>query len=173
MKWLSLALALPLLLLIGGLLINRPPLLSTPGPLKRFITYITTNVAETYPGHEFPELRSPLVPLDAEKTRAAVLEAMHSLGWEKIRETERKIGAVVITPIFRFRDDVTVRLVETANGIQLDARSASRVGKGDLAANARHLRELFAEVEMRTTDYSLLKTPPMGERPRKFVKTSL
>lgn len=153
MKWLALTLAIPFLLLIGGLLLNRPPLLSPPGPLKRFMTYITANVAETRTDHDFPELRSPLVPLDAEKTRAAVLGAMRFLGWEEIREAESEVGAVVVTPLLGFRDDVTVQLVETADGIQLDARSASRVGKGDLAANARHLRELFAEMEVRTTGY--------------------
>jgi hypothetical protein len=166
MKWLTLALTLPLLLLIGGVLFNRAPLFSPPGPLKRFVTYITTNVAETRPGHDFPELRSPLVPLNAEQTRAAVLGAMRSLGWEQIREAESEIGAVVVTPFFRFRDDVIVQLVETAEGIRLDARSASRVGKGDLAANAGHLRELFAEVEARMMDNSLLENPPTGNDPR-------
>lgn len=47
MKWFALILALPFLLVSGGLLLNRPPLLSPPGPLERLKTYLTTNVAET------------------------------------------------------------------------------------------------------------------------------
>ncbi len=148
MKWLALALAIPFLLLIGGLLLNRPPLLAPPGPLERFTTYLTTNVAETRPDHAFPELHSPFVPFDARETRTAVLGAMRSLGWREIREEEGEIGAVVVSSLLGFRDDVTVQLEETAEGTLLHARSSSRVGKGDLAANARHLREFFAELKI-------------------------
>lgn len=147
MKWLALILALPILMLAGGLLLNRPPLWSPPGPLERLKTYLTTNVAENRPGHPFAELRTPLVRADVERTRAAVLTAMRGLGWKEIREEPGEIRAVAVSPLLRFRDDLTVRLEGTDGGTLLYARSSSRVGKGDLAANARHLRDLFAEVE--------------------------
>jgi hypothetical protein len=147
MKWLVLVLALPFLLLSGGLLLNRPPLLSPPGPLERLKTYLTTNIAETRPDHVFPELRTPLVPADPEQTGDAVLTAMHALGWKEIRAAEGTLSAVVVSPLFRFRDDVTVRLKTAAGGTLLQAHASSRVGKGDLGANGRHLRELFTEIE--------------------------
>jgi hypothetical protein len=150
MKWLALILAVPFLLLTGGLLLNRPPLLSPPGPLERLKTYLATNVAETRPDHPFPELRTPLVLADEESVRVAVTRAMRQLGWGEIRDEPGEIGAVVVSPLFRFRDDVTVRPERTEGGTLIHARSASRVGKGDLAANARHLRALFAEVERST-----------------------
>jgi len=147
MKWLALILAVPFLLLTGGLLLNRPPLLSPPGPMERLKTYLTTNVAETRADHPFPELRTRLVPAaDRETVHAAVVRTMAELGWQEIRDDPDEIRAVVVSPLFRFRDDVTVRLEETEGGMLIHARSASRVGKGDLAANARHLRELFKEV---------------------------
>ena len=147
MKWFALLLALPLLLLSGGLLLNRPPLLSPPGPLERLKAYLTTNVAETRLNHEFLELRPPLVQADKMQTTDAVVRAMSSLGWTEIQATEGEVRAIVVSPLFRFRDDVTVRLEQADGGTLLHARSASRIGKGDLAANARHLLDLFAETE--------------------------
>ena len=146
MKWLVFVLFLPFLLIGGGLLLNRPPLLPPPGPLERLKTYLSTNVAETRPNHELPELRPPLVPASLEETQDAVLAVMRSLRWREIRAVAGEIRAVVVSPLFRFRDDVTVRLESTSGGTLLEARSASRIGKGDLAANARHLRALFEGV---------------------------
>ena len=147
MKWLLLVLVLPLLLIGGGLLLNRPPLFSPPGPVERLRTYLTTNIAETRPDHVFPELRTPLVPANPERTQQAVATAMRALGWQEIRAGQGEVRAVVVSALLRFRDDVTVQLEATAGGTLLQARSASRIGKGDLAANGRHLRELFAQVE--------------------------
>jgi len=147
MKWIVFLLALPFLLLAGGLLLNRPPLLAPPGPVERLKTYLTTNVAETQEGHVFRELRSPLFATEAKATQDAVLAAMRSLGWREVQAIDGEARAVAVSALFRFRDDVTVRLEATEGGTLLHARSASRIGKGDLAANAKHLRLLFAQAE--------------------------
>ena len=147
MKWIVFLLALPFLLLAGGLLLNRPPLLAPPGPVERLKTYLTTNVAETQEGDVFPELRSPLFATEAKATQDAVLAAMRSLGWREVQAIDGEVRAVAVSALFRFRDDVTVRLEATEGGTLLHARSASRIGKGDLAANAKHLRLLFAQAE--------------------------
>ncbi|MCG6861308.1 MAG: DUF1499 domain-containing protein [Chromatiaceae bacterium] len=151
MKWFALVLALPFLFLGGALLLNRPPMLSPPGPLERFKTYLTTNVAQTRLEHVLPELHPSLFLADEEETQDAVVKAMRSLGWREIQAMDGEVRAVVVSPLFRFRDDVTVRPEATEGGTLLHARSASRVGKGDLAANARHLQALFAEVERLVT----------------------
>lgn len=147
MKWIAFLLALPFLLLAGGLLLNRPPMLSPPGPMERLKTYLTSNVAETRSEHLFPELRPLLLAADAREAQDAVVTAMRSLGWREIQATEGEARAAVVSRLFGFRDDVTLRLEATEGGTLLHARSSSRVGKGDLAANARHLQALFAEVE--------------------------
>lgn len=146
MKWLALIFALPFLLIIGGLLLNRPPLLSPPGPPVRLITYLTTNVAETRLDHDFPELRPSVVPVGEDEAQEAVLTAVRLLGWREIQVSDGEVRAVVLSPLLGFRDDVTVWFEGKAGGTLLHARSASRVGKGDLAANVRHLQNLFAEV---------------------------
>ena len=144
MKWLVWLLALPFALMVGGLWVNKPLLLAPPGLLERLKTYLTTHVAETAPNHPFAELQTPCVPADLPRTRAAVLSAMAGLGWQEIRDEPTAIHATVVTRLLRFRDDVTVTFETTDEGTRLHARSASRVGRGDLGANARHLRDLFA-----------------------------
>ena len=122
-------------------------MLAPPGPTERLWTYLTTNVAETREGHHLSELQPPLFAADAEQTQDAVVAAMRSLGWQEIHVTQEGVRAVVVSAIFRFHDDVKVRTEVTEKGTLLHARSASRIGKGDLAANARHLTALFARVE--------------------------
>jgi uncharacterized protein (DUF1499 family) len=146
MKWFALILALPFLLLAGGLLLNRPPLLAPPGPAERLKRYFTTNVAETRERHLFSESRPPLFATEAKETRDAAVAAMRSLRWREIQMIEEEVRAVVVSTLFRFRDDVIVWTEATEEGTLLHARSASRVGKGDLAANAGHLQALFAKV---------------------------
>jgi len=147
MKWFFVLFALPFVLLAGALFLNRPSMLAPPGPMERLRTYLTTNVAETRDGHAFPELRPPLFAVDAKETQDAVVAAMRSLGWREIQVVQVKVRAVVVSALFGFRDDVAVRTEATKRGTLLYARSASRIGKGDLAANARHLQALFAEFE--------------------------
>jgi uncharacterized protein (DUF1499 family) len=147
MKWLVLLLVLPFTLIAGRLLLNRLPLLSPPSPLERIKTYLTTNVAETRVDHEFPELRPRLIPASANETRDAVVAAMRTLGWREIQAFEGEARAVVVSPLFRFRDDVTVRFEATPDGILLNAGSGSRIGKADMAANASHIVALFAGME--------------------------
>jgi hypothetical protein len=151
MKWLALVLLLPGFLLVGALLLNRPPLFDPPGPVARLRTYLTTNVAETRPDHRQPELRTLVVPLDVKAAKAAVLDAIGRLGWGDVRVGSDEIRAVAVTPLLGFRDDVTVRLTGAeGGGTRVDARSASRVGRGDLAANERHLLDLFAALDSET-----------------------
>jgi uncharacterized protein (DUF1499 family) len=144
MKWLVPLLAVPVLLIAGGIASNRPALMSPPGPLARLKTYLTTNVAATRPEHPFPELRTPHLDVEPDLARDGLIAAMRELGWRDIAEEGGELRAVVASPLFRFRDDVTVRLEGVSGGTLVHARSASRVGQGDLAANGRHLQELFA-----------------------------
>lgn len=147
MKWLLLLAGLPVILLIGGLLLNRPPLMTPPGPWERISLYLTTNVAETRPDHALPELRTPRLNGEPAQIHEAVLSAMGKLAWQEIKQEGGTTEAVAVSPLFRFRDDVSVRLETIDGGTLLHARSASRVGRGDFAANARHLQDLFKHLE--------------------------
>jgi hypothetical protein len=50
------------------------------------------------------------------------------------------IEAVDTTAIMAFRDDVVIRLRTNADGTLVDLRSVSRVGIGDIGANAKRIR---------------------------------
>ncbi len=60
--------------------------------------------------------------------------------------------AVRTTPLFRFRDDVTVRVHADGDGTRAEVTSASRIGKGDLGQNPRNIKELLRAVDRETGD---------------------
>ncbi len=57
------------------------------------------------------------------------------------------MAAVWTSPLFRFRDDVSIEIVPQQEGTRVRVRSASRIGKYDFGQNARHVREFFGELE--------------------------
>ena len=52
------------------------------------------------------------------------------------------LEAFETTRVFRFVDDVVVRITPIATGSRIDLRSKSRDGRGDLGANAARIRAL-------------------------------
>jgi uncharacterized protein (DUF1499 family) len=77
------------------------------------------------------------------------LATTREMGWDLVaadRDAGR-IEAVDTTFWFRFKDDVVVRIRETPAGVRIDARSKSRVGRGDAGANARRLRRFLGRLE--------------------------
>ncbi len=142
-------LVLPLLLLLGGIMMNRPALWDPPGLGQRLVTYLTTNVAATEQESPFPELSPRTFPVPPAKLFDAVKQACQELGWQVVAvEPERRsLAAVVTTRLWRFKDDVRMQVTGLPGGESaLYVRSASRVGKGDLGANARHILDLVAQV---------------------------
>ncbi len=133
----------------AAIISNNLPMTDAPGLGRRILTYLNTNVAETTRDSAFPELRlrryqaPPNLLIDIAR-RAA--EALH---WEMgEQDTENHtIKAVVTTKLIRFKDDVLIRAdpVEPS-GSALYVRSSSRVGKGDLGANTRHVMDLIEAV---------------------------
>ena len=106
------------------------------------MTYLTSNVAETTKDSEFPELRPQTYAAPAALMFDVARRSAQGLKWELTTvDTEaRKIEAVVTTKIIGFKDDVTIWVeAESEDRSTVYARSASRVGKGDLGANTRYL----------------------------------
>lgn len=149
-------LAVLVLLPVSGIVSNHPPLSDPPGLVERIKTYLGNNVAETAPDSIYPELRPRRYALSAGQLFDAAMEACTALGWEPVigERQHYTIRAVVTTRLWRFKDDVEIR-VETgenrvptsdgasANGVWLSVRSASRLGRGDLGANTRHVLDLM------------------------------
>ena len=90
-------------------------------------------------------LASPVAPAAVYAAALKVAEAQP--GWELVtRDPDaRVVEAVARTPLFRFEDDVTIHILPgTPGGSVVQVRSRSRVGKGDLGANARRIRTYLA-----------------------------
>ena len=130
-------------------MMNRPALLEPPGPGQRLLTYLTTNVAATEQGSPFPELQPRTFPVPPTRLFDVVNQACQELGWQivAVEPNRGSLAAVVTTRLWRFKDDVRMQVSGLPGGESvLYVRSASRVGKGDLGANARHIVDLMAQV---------------------------
>lgn len=70
--------------------------------------------------------------------------------WELAHEDE-ELGLITVrcrSLVFRFVDDLTIWVELDENGMtRVDARSASRVGQGDLGVNRRRLVRLFRTLD--------------------------
>jgi len=144
--------AIPILLSVAGALSGRgaPRIndvstdLVQPPPFSRAVQYpdaFKPVVAEHY-AHLAP-LRTPLEA--AEAFRRAVVVARGVSDWEltRVDAANTSFEAVATTRLFRFKDDVAVRVSAEGSGARVDMRSRSRFGKGDLGANAVRIRRYF------------------------------
>jgi uncharacterized protein (DUF1499 family) len=97
-------------------------------------------VRVSYPDLEPLRLDSPP---DVSFERA--IAAAESLGWEIVSRSESRgvFDAQHVSRIFRFVDDITVRIVADGPGSLVDMRSKSRDGQSDLGANAARIHTYF------------------------------
>ena len=88
--------------------------------------------------------------LDAAPAQAfdRALRGARAMGWEIVAadSTQGRIEATATTRWFGFKDDVVVRIRPDANGSRVDARSVSRVGRGDVGTNAARIRAYLARL---------------------------
>jgi len=93
----------------------------------------------------YPELATMTLSADP----AAVVERARSvatdLGWTVVAAdpTTGRVEASDTTFWFGFVDDVVVRIRPASGGSEVDVRSVSRVGGGDLGANAARIRRFL------------------------------
>ena len=94
----------------------------------------------------FPDLAPQLLDDSPQDVFDRALAALENMGLEITAAVpeEGRIEAVASTFWFRFKDDVVVRIQAEGNQTRLDARSLSRVGRGDLGANGLRLQEFFS-----------------------------
>ncbi len=89
----------------------------------------------------FPDLHG----IETNETPAAAFEhaklTAQSLGWEIYANDAAagRIEAVETTKLFGFKDDVVIRIKPREGGSRIDLRSVSRVGGGDMGANAKRI----------------------------------
>lgn len=89
----------------------------------------------------FPDLGSLQLSASPADVLERGREAAESLGWTvTLVDVEAlRIEAYDTTSVFRFVDDIVVRVRASSTGSVVDLRSNSRVGGGDLGANAARI----------------------------------
>jgi uncharacterized protein (DUF1499 family) len=99
----------------------------------------------------YPDLQSLRSPLPADTAFDRSLDIAGQLGWE-VYHRDRAAGvieAVDTTRFMGFKDDVVIRIREDEHGTRVDLRSVSRVGQGDVGANAKRIRAFLKAFEAR------------------------
>lgn len=107
------------------------------------INDVATGETAEYPDLQPQEFKQPYY-----RVFDAALGVARELGWE-VETEDRGNGAfhaVATTALLRFRDDVTVTFKADGSHIIVNVRSRSRIGKGDLGANARRIRRFQQEL---------------------------
>ena len=90
----------------------------------------------------YPDIKPLLLTSTPEEVFDRSVEVVGALGWD-IVHTDRDAGRIEATDItfwFGFKDDVVVRIRPVGGGSRVDLRSVSRVGGGDVGANAARIR---------------------------------
>jgi len=90
----------------------------------------------------FPDIISLYSDLSPEQAFRKATEVLQAMGLE-VHYRDEDLGvieAVATTFWFGFKDDMIVRIKVDQSGSKIDLRSVSRVGEGDLGANAKRIR---------------------------------
>lgn len=90
----------------------------------------------------YPDVKTIRTSMDIEAAFDRAVAVAGDLGWD-IYHQDRNAGvieAVETTAIMAFKDDIVIRVRSNAQGTKVDLRSVSRVGIGDIGANAKRIR---------------------------------
>jgi uncharacterized protein (DUF1499 family) len=99
---------------------------------------------ETYP--DIGPLHLDVLPAQAFDRAAAAAKEMK---WDIVATdpAQGRIEATATTFWFGFKDDIVVRITAEGSGSRVDVRSLSRIGKSDVGANAKRVREYLAKIK--------------------------
>lgn len=115
------------------------------------VIWPTINDVKTGGTPEYADLRPQQFKQPYERVFDAALMTAQAMGWEvTARDRDQgEIRAVATTRVFRFKDDVTITIRREGEGVVVNVRSHSRIGKGDLGTNARRIHQFQAELATR------------------------
>ncbi len=99
----------------------------------------------------YPDLQTLRTAMDYDAMFDKAVQVATAMGWD-IYLQDRNAGiieAVDTTAVMGFRDDIVIRVRTNEAGALVDLRSVSRVGVGDLGANAKRIRAFLEAVQQR------------------------
>ncbi len=93
----------------------------------------------------YPDLETSVLNQPPDRVVDWAHEVAQELGWEIVAVDPElgRVEATATTLWFGFKDDVVVRVRPGGTGARIDVRSISRVGGGDLGANAARVRQFL------------------------------
>ncbi|MBT2774636.1 DUF1499 domain-containing protein [Halomonas sp. ISL-60] len=97
----------------------------------------------------YPYIKPLILDEAPQMVLAAAQAEAEEAGWRIARITDTHIEATATTRWFGFEDDVVIRLTEIENGVQVDMRSASRLGASDVGTNAARIKQFLTALEAR------------------------
>ena len=96
----------------------------------------------------YPDIQTLTLEKPTDEVFDAAKAVASELGWEIVsaNRDSGRIEATDTTFWFRFKDDVVIRLTPRGSGTNVDIRSKSRVGRGDMGANAARIRRFLQDL---------------------------
>lgn len=97
----------------------------------------------------YPELATLVLAEEYEAVFDRSVQVATAMGWD-IYLQDRNAGvieAVDTTTLMAFKDDIVIRLHTNAEGTLVDLRSVSRVGLGDMGANAKRINAFLQRLQ--------------------------
>jgi uncharacterized protein (DUF1499 family) len=103
----------------------------------------------------YPDVQPLVTSATPSQAFDAVLALARERGWNVVAEDRAagRIEAIDTTLWFGFKDDVVIRVRPQESGSRVDMRSKSRVGVGDLGANARRIGVFLSDLRDRVSDH--------------------
>ena len=140
---------------------QNPPAFVAIAPLRADasnpVEYAGDSVAQVQ-REAYPDIQPLMLAMPVDSAFTLAVRAAREMGWEMVDQDRRqgRIEATATTPWMGFKDDVVIR-VSSASGIaRVDVRSKSRVGRGDVGANAKRIRQYLQR--LRESDPNPIQT---------------
>ena len=110
------------------------------------------SLVETGRTPEYPDLQDRTYSASAKRVGEAVQKALEDRAGWKVSGSGHGPGGVAVSAIhesrlFRFKDDVTVKIHRESGQTVVSVRSQSQVGEWDFGQNARNVRELLQALD--------------------------
>lgn len=97
----------------------------------------------------YPKIQPLVLALETKAALAFAMEVAKTCNWTIADSDDQGFEAYEETSLFRFRDDIVVRVRAEAGGTRIDIRSASRDGKSDFGVNAKRIEGFLGELRKR------------------------
>lgn len=95
----------------------------------------------------YPEVQRLALKRPMEEVFSDAMNEANKLGWKitatRVNPESSVFEAYEVSRLFKFRDDIVVRVTAAEGGSVVDVRSKSRDGKGDLGANAARIKRFL------------------------------